>query len=443
MKLKHQLAVFNVFTRLLLLLVLVLFLPFLVENIIYRHTDKILSEKKEKFIEHLGDREINAFLNESKSSDTYASFSKLHGEFIMLSKLSGIPVSEQSVFVNDERDIENQIEEYRILQFTFRYKNSGYQLEVGNSLSEIKDLTFALRLFSIVLLIVVSLVTFLTEALYIEYLLTPFNKIINTKIKRAHEPEQFDATPIPSHSEEIRELDTVINQMMARIKESFQKEKNFISNVSHELLTPLSVLKSRMENLLQSTSLNETELGKVAESLKTIDLLKRIIHNLLLISKIENNQYPLNEAVTLEKLLDEVLESLQDRIELSRIKIGKDLNGEFVFRGNRTLIHIMLFNVLSNAVKYNRKGGQINISVYNEKGTHILRIQDTGKGIAAVQQKEIFKRFSRASTEQEGQGLGLAIVETIAKCHTIAIELTSEENQGTIFTFVFPDQLLL
>ena len=98
---------------------------------------------------------------------------------------------------------------------------------------------FLLLLFLLLFL----LITFLADTFYIEYLLKPFYKIIDTKIRRVNEPEAFDHTPIKAKSRDFRELDFVLNQMMDRITELFKKEKQFISNVSHEFLTPIAFLK--------------------------------------------------------------------------------------------------------------------------------------------------------------------------------------------------------
>src|SRR4051812_39451366 len=103
MKIKNQLAIFNVITRLLLILVLVFLLPVVVEKVVYKHINKTLLEKKQKFIEHLNDDEINEFIDQGGKDDTYASFSILHDEFILLSKLGKGKSAQQSVFVNEPR----------------------------------------------------------------------------------------------------------------------------------------------------------------------------------------------------------------------------------------------------------------------------------------------------------------------------------------------------
>jgi signal transduction histidine kinase len=439
-KIKHQLAIFNALTRLLVILILWLMLPILVENVVYRHINNGLVEKKKKFIEHLNKEEINDFIENSQdSTETYSQFTTLHSEFLVLSKLSSKPKQEKTTFSNDNRIIEDEENEYRILQYHFTYENQGYQLEIGSSLSEVNDLTFIIRLFIIIVLVIILLVTFLADTVYIEYLLKPFYKIIDTKIRRVNEPEGFDHTPIKANSRDFRELDLVLNQMMDRITELFKKEKQFISNVSHELLTPIALLKNKFENLLQNESLDDNAFDKIAGSLKTLDMLKKIINNLLLISRIENNQYEANESINFQEIVDELQEDLQDRIDDREIKFSNKMHYDYVFTGNKTLIHILIYNLVTNAIKYNKPSGAIIIEDGFAEERYFISIKDTGVGLSDSQLEKIFNRFTRISSDQDGQGLGLAIAESIGSFHHIEIKVSSVLNEGTTFTLLLPE----
>lgn len=438
MKIKHQLAIFNALTRLLVILILWLMLPILVENVLYRHINNGLIEKKKKFIEHLNQQEINDFIeNEGDSTETYSQFSTLHSEFLVLSKMSARYHQKRTMFKNEYRIIEGEENEYRILKYHFVYGNQGYQLEIGSSLSEVNDLIFIIRFFIIIVLVVILLVTFLADTVYIEYLLKPFYKIIDTKIRRVNEPEAFDHTPINAKSRDFKELDLVLNQMMDRIADVFKKEKQFISNVSHELLTPIALLKNKLENLLQNDSLDDNAIDKIAGSLKTLDMLKKIINNLLLISRIENHQYESNERINFQHIINELQEDLQDRIEDKGIRFSNETKHDFVFTGNKTLIHILIYNLVTNAIKYNKPNGEIVVSDGFLQDRYFISIADSGIGLNESQIENIFNRFTRVNSEQEGQGLGLAIAKSIAVFHHIEIEVSSVVNEGTVFTLLF------
>lgn len=440
MKIKHQLAIFNAITRLILVLVIWFLLPVLIEKVVYNNTNKELLEKKQKFIKNLDKQEIYDFIVRNDTTETYSSFSTLHSEFLQLYRISNSDFNKKDLFVNEKRIIESEENDYRILQHDFVYDKISYELEIGSSLSEIKDLTFTIRFFVIVVLLFIVIFTFLIDTFYIEYLLKPFYKIIDKKIRKVNQPENFDETPIASHSSDFRELDTVLNEMMNRINALFNKEKQFIANVSHELLTPIALLKSKFENLLQNKSLDNTAVDKIASSLKTLDLLKKVINNLLLISRIENNQYQTNENINLKEIIFELLENLEDRLEEKKLIVSKNLLETSFFVGNKTLIHVLLYNLLVNAIKYNVVNGKISISDKIINNHYQLIISDSGIGMNEVQVNHIFERFSRVSQEPEGHGLGLAIVDSIANFHHIKIEVKSSLNQGTTFVLNFPEQ---
>lgn len=439
MKIKHQLAIFNALTRLLVIVVLWLMLPILVENVVYRHINNGLLEKKKKFIDHLDRNEINDFIeNSDDSTETYSQFSTLHSEFLVLSKSPIKHNQKKAVFTNEYRIIEGEENEYRILQYHFTFDNQGYQLEIGSSLGEVKDLTFIIKFFIIIVFVVILFITFLADTFYIEYLLKPFYKIIDTKIRRVNEPEAFDHTPIKARSRDFRELDFVLNQMMDRIAELFKKEKQFISNVSHELLTPIALLKNKFENLLQNESLDDNAFDKIAGALRTLDMLKKIINNLLLISRIENNQYEANESINFHELITDLQEDLQDRMEDREIQFLNKMEHDFIFTGNKTLIHILIYNLVINAVKYNKPKGSILVTDGFLEDRYFISITDSGIGITASQIENIFNRFARISSDQDGQGLGLAIADSIASFHHIEIKVTSVINEGTVFMLLFP-----
>lgn len=440
MKIKHQLAIFNALTRLLVILILWFMLPILVKKVVRKHINETLLEKKQKFISHLDKEEINDFIVRKDTAETYSSFSTLHSEYLQLSRLPISLVANKTIFITESRIIEDEQSDYRILQYDFVYAKAAYRLEIGHTLSEIKELTFTIRIFILIVLFVILVVTFLMDTFYIEYLLKPFYKIIEHKIRRVNEPDTFDHSPIKTHSTDFKELDMVLNQMMYRINELFKEERQFIANVSHELLTPIALLKNKLENLIQNDSLDDNAIDKIASSLRTIDMLKKIINNLLLISRIENYQYEANEIIDLHDLLNNLNEDLKDRIDEKGITLNINLNHNFTFIGNQTLIHILLYNLIVNAIKYNNKNGSITILDGFSNKIYYISITDSGIGMNENQVSKIFNRFTRISSDQEGQGLGLAIVDSIAHFHNIEIEVASKPSEGTTFLLLFPNQ---
>ena len=413
-------------------------LPILVEKVVYHNANKNLLEKKTKFVKNLDKQEIYDFLVRNDTTETYSSFSTLHSEFLQLYSISKKDFSKKDIFYNENRTIESEENQYRILQHDFVYEKINYELQIGSSLSEINDLTYVIRFFIIGILFVIVVFTFVIDTFFVEYLLKPFYKIIDKKIRRVNEPETFDYSETKTNTTDFKELDKVLNEMMNRISELFKKEKQFIANVSHELLTPIALLKNKFENLMQNESLNDNAVDKIASALKNLDLLKKVINNLLLISRIENNQYLLNEEINLDELLADLIQNLEDRIDDKKLIVTLNLDHKIHFYGNKTLIHVLLYNLLTNAIKYNKNSENISISDNYDDKNYVLSIQDSGIGINPEQLKSIFNRFSRINSDQNGHGLGLAIVQSIANFHQIEIDVKSEINIGTTFILKFP-----
>jgi signal transduction histidine kinase len=438
MKLKNKLSLFNIITKLVLMIILLIAFPYIVKKVIYNNADKNLLEKKEKLVNNLDNKEIKDFLLNNDSTEVYGSFSTLHNEFIQLQVSSNQKAINQNVFFNDKRSIENKISEYRILQHNFTYNQVNYQFEIGSNIKEINDLIFLLHYTIIITFLVISTFMFVIDGAYISYLLKPFYKIVETKIRLINEPERFIHTPIDSKISEFKDLDIALNEMMHRIKELFLKEKQFIDNVSHELLTPISILKNRFENLIQNQSLDDTTVDKISDSLNTLDSMKKVIANLLLISRIDNKQYKTDEIIDFKEIIPDLITNLEDRIQEKNLLVTEDLKHKVIFYGNKTLIQILITNLLTNAIKYNNQNGSIIINDEFINDKYALILSNTGSGMSADQVSQIFNRFTRIDFEQEGQGIGLAIVDSIANLHQIEIQVTSAINQGTTFTLLFP-----
>jgi signal transduction histidine kinase len=228
---------------------------------------------------------------------------------------------------------------------------------------------------------------------------------------------------------------------MNQINEAFYKEREFTSNASHELMTPISILQNKMENLLREETLDEPSTIAVVEMMKTVDRLKNITKSLLLISRIENEQYIRKEEVKPLQLFNEIIDEISHRLEEKEIKIFLEVSPEVVLKDvNKDLLFLLFFNLLHNAIKFNRLHGEIFINdSYLTNGAYELTIKDTGIGIAKADLPFVFDRFMKTNLEGDvGYGLGLAIVKSIALYHQVQLNVQSEVGEGTIFTILFP-----
>ena len=416
-----------------------LIVPSLIDKIAMEHTDRRLKLKEEQALRIMNRIGIEKFISNDKDS-SFASYNLLKEEFITLEPTG--PETPRVVYYNAKRDIENQVVEYRILDYYFQHGGQHYLLEIGRSLGAIQERHAMLRSLAFILLVSIAVVTVFTDIFFARLILKPLKRIIDTKLRDVHHPATFNFTPINTSTDDFVYLDRSINEMMRLIQAAFEKEREFMSNVAHELLTPISILQNRFENILSEENLPEPITLKLIESQKTLSRLKNVIKSLLLISQIENDQFLKTDKVELEALVKEVAEETEDRLEARNIGLTIDMARPVpVVEGNRPLLFTMFFNLINNAIKYNSEEGSIAISGVPVEEGYQINVQDTGTGIPAEALPELFNRFSRASNREshDSYGLGLPIVQTIARFHDIQISVSSEKDKGTTFSLLIPN----
>jgi signal transduction histidine kinase len=314
-----------------------------------------------------------------------------------------------------------------------------YELNIGEGIDTMQDLKSTIQRFSLWMLLVVILISIFLDLSFVRFLMRPLNKIIGTKLQPVPSPASFNFTKIPSSTFEFNKLDESMNEMMHKLQDTFQTEKEFISNVSHELQTPISIIQNKLENLIVEGKVSEDVMIRLTDSLRTLSRMSKIIKALLLISKIENDQYLKQEEVDIQSLLDEVIEEIEDRLQQRNIQLIKKFYDNYTYGPcNKALMFTMLFNIINNAIKYNKDGGSINITTRMVNGGFTVEIQDSGIGIDESSLSSIFDRFKRLNKNNaEGYGLGLPIVKTIAGFHHIDVKVVSEPEIGTTFILTF------
>jgi len=259
---------------------------------------------------------------------------------------------------------------------------------------------------------------------------------------------RLEASPIFSDSEPGSDGQTVVSGVAVLIIDVTEKERaeqmrrEFTANVSHELKTPLHAISGYAE-LLQNGMVQSGDLipfaGKIyAEAQRMVQLVEDIISLSHLDEGAEDMKW---EEVDLYGLARAVVCNLEPAAEAADITLK--LSGESaIMKGISQLLHSIVYNLCDNALKYNHKGGRVDVIIENEKESALLLVRDTGIGIEPEHQERIFERFYRVdkshSKEVGGTGLGLSIVKHAAKIHNAKIELHSVKNEGTTVAVRFP-----
>jgi signal transduction histidine kinase len=436
-KLQQKLILLTTLSKALMAAVLLLALPWVVQALVLRHTDTALRTELRQVQARINKVGIAEFLPQT-AIGRRTHYDLLQDEFIDLEATAGPPV--RDTIGTFPRQQQGAVVDFRVLRHSGSYQGQIYTFEIGKSIASVEEVYELLRTLAGYALAFAVLTTLLIELGVISYLLRPVDHIVE-RLRAVRGPTPPDFPPLRTSTSDFQYLDASIQQMLLKIQTVFEQERQFITNASHELLTPISILQNRFENMLRAENLPEEAEAQLVTSQKTLQRMTATLRTLLLISRVENNQFPRSEQVVVREVLTEAVEELEDRISDMLLTVRWTLTGNPILApANRTLLFTLLFNLLSNAVKYNQVGGEIEISGKPDLGgAYMLRIRNTGKPIAAANLPHIFERFRRFDVDAaEGDGLGLAVVRSIAQLHFIPISVSSEAPQGTTFSLRLP-----
>jgi signal transduction histidine kinase len=262
--------------------------------------------------------------------------------------------------------------------------------------------------------------------------------LIVAKLKRSSHPSKFDYQAIKTNTSDFKYLEQTIHNLMHKIAETFNNEREYISNVSHELLTPISIIKSKLDNIIMEGNLSDEDMLKVFESKQTLGRLTSMIRTLLTLSRIENEEYMLQEEVEVISVLKNVADELEDRLLAKSLVLKTDYGmTQFQMKGNSDLLFNMFYNLVNNALKYTDEGFIAFTTQMHKKGLRII-ISDTGPGIEPEHVPYIFTRFRKFNAGKDSFGLGLALAKKIGDYHHIQMHVESYPGKGTSFILNFP-----
>jgi signal transduction histidine kinase len=436
-RLKTKLALFNLLSKLVFTALFLILLPFIIERINLRQVDNDLIRKREQTIGLIEKIGIEPFIS-SDTSDAFGSYNILKEEFISLERTD--MTEDINLIEVSNRIIEDEEITYRVLKYTFTADGQKYLLETGKSLLTIQNARKNITRIILVFLVFIILITLFTDLQYNRILLYPLKKITD-KLKEISSPAKFDMTPVSTSTSDFVSLDTALRDLMAEINEAFQKEKEITVNISHELITPISVLRSKLENILLQKETDPETANKIEDSLKTLQRLQSLVNSLLLIARIESHQYLREDSFPVQEMLEEIIGELYPVAEDKEITVKTESINDLMLKGaNRALVFSMFYNVINNAVKNTGPGGIITVICNNEQGKFKVIIADTGRGMDEAQLSNLFSRFrAKRDKDENGSGIGLAIAKTIADFHNIEVSVTSSPGKGTTFSFIFPE----
>ncbi|HKT06375.1 MAG TPA: HAMP domain-containing sensor histidine kinase [Gemmatimonadaceae bacterium] len=251
--------------------------------------------------------------------------------------------------------------------------------------------------------------------------------------------------PIDDANEEMARLGITLNEMMERLEKSFSALRRFTADASHELKTPLAVLRADVERSMSGASTRAERMVALEEALHETTRMADLVESLLTLARADEGRFDLHrERVDLEPLAREVFETATILAEPAGLTVTMAEPARVAVFGDRARLRQLFLNLTTNAIKYTPRGGSVEVSLISYEHTAAFSVRDTGIGISASDLPHIFERFYRADrarsrgTERSGFGLGLAISQWIAEAHGGTISVRSRYGRGSTFTVTLP-----
>ena len=320
---------------------------------------------------------------------------------------------------------EKEYEPYQTIEFNVLVNGHNYRTVIFKPLLEADDLQRAIFMATGIVSLILLVVLFSTNLILSRLLWKPFYMTLE-KIKTFDLVKQgnidFDKTTI----KEFKEMNKVLETMTRKISSDYKNLKQFTENASHELQTPLSIIQSKLELMIQSEDISAKQMEEVQVVYEATGRLSKLNQALLLLAKIENRQFTDTKQVAINELIEHKLIAFEELIKHKSISVEKQTE-HVSLEIHPILADILFSNLIGNSIKHNIKGGKINIILNGKK----LEISNSG-GTITMLPHELFHRFRKASDASDSLGLGLAIVKEICDAYSFDIQYTYIKNAHTI-----------
>lgn len=319
---------------------------------------------------------------------------------------------------------EEDYEPVRLLRTAFRHPNNHYyELQLITSMVEEDDLIMDL-LYALIWLYLGLVATILMlNNVLLRKIWKPFYRLLGRLQEfRLEQAKEFKVSK--TNIDEFRLLNETVQKLIQSNVSTFNSQKQFIENASHELQTPLAISLNKLELLIENNNLSESQLQILGSVISNLERSTRLNKSLSQLSKIENRQFPEVTEIDLNKLVKSLAEDFSELAAHRNIALNLKETGILKAPMHPDLASILLTNLLKNALAHNHTGGLINVLVQENS----LIIENTGPG-EALNQEQIFNRFYKAEQNSQSTGLGLAIVKAIGNLYNLRVDYTFQENK--------------
>lgn len=325
---------------------------------------------------------------------------------------NGVSKNECKIQINSFAKVDNKI--YKISSYTY--------------ITATKEIMGGMLIALFWKLLLITAIVFITARILSKFILKPFHHAIDGLQKFSiQKKERLEL--LPTSTKEFKKLNEFLKTMTDKALEDYASVKEFSENASHEVQTPLAIIQSKIE-LLAETDINENQAILLTDIQNSIDKLSRINRSLILLTKLNNNEFLTNKELKFCTVEKEALCMYSDHLALKNITLNRNSEKNVYVKIHPTLAEILLSNLLSNAIRHNLEGGKIEINLTK----NYFQVSNTGLP-PDVPPNELFKRFKKSNQSQESIGLGLSIVKQICEVNNFFVQYDFADGWHTITVY--------
>ncbi|HCN51450.1 MAG TPA: sensor histidine kinase [Chryseobacterium sp.] len=324
---------------------------------------------------------------------------------------------------------EQKKERYRCLKKVIYIQGKPYLFTIQTNIEESHETIAVIALITVFFFVIIVVGLLYLNRKLSASIWKPFRGTLD-QLKTFNLNSQNKIAFPDSDTSEFEELNQSLYKLIERNVSAYKTQKEFTENASHELQTPLAIIKNKLDLLLQDQDLTEKQYRLAEDMNRALTRSSRINKNLLLLAKIDNKQFDNTETISFDHLLDQSIAILEEHFEQKNISVQESISKDVKVNGNSILCEILINNFIINAIRHTSPGGAIAVSLTQSA----FKISNSGTD--GLNPDLLFKRFSKLSTDNSGSGLGLSIIQEICKFHHWKISYQFENNHH-IFTVNF------
>lgn len=304
--------------------------------------------------------------------------------------------------------------------------DKSYLIQLWGVVVESDDIEDAVTESFIKIYLILLVVTLILGGLMSYFMLKPFRLTLDAI--RSFSLQNPGVTSFPKSSvSEFKKLNRFLEEMTGKVKKDYFTLKEFSENASHELQTPIAIIQSKLEVLMDSDNLTEDQVNQISQTQNALKRLSNLSSSLGILTKIDNQEFSKFEKINLSKAVEGLMEEFRELIELKSIKLSLSVEPEVLVQSDKTLIELMLSNLVNNAIRHNVPGGFIDVSLDQKS----FSIKNSGKNLS-IPPEELFQRFKKPGHSNESIGLGLSIVKEVCERNKFKISYHQSNEEHLI-----------